>query len=1179
MGGLRRVQHAVAVIVVALAALMVPGGGPALAYSTGPVSGTGSATLGTLQPPTNVSVPSTSTGTVRVTWTSAAGTPNPSGYFITRTKTADGSTAPACGTSKTATTTGVTCDDLTVPVGDYRYTVTSVYRTWTAASAPSGSVGVTPPGTATKLVFITQPSNSTAGVVLPTQPVVAVTDVNGSIVTSASAAVSITASGVILTGCLPVTTSNGVATFSGCTMSGSGTYTLTASSFPLTSAVSTSFTVAGTAAKLGFTTSPSAATGGTVFGTQPVVSVQDSSSRTVTTSTAPITLSISGSPAGAALTCTANPKSAASGVATFSGCRIDKAGTYTLTAAGAGFTAVSAVFTITTGTATRLAFTTQPSGSSGAVPFGTQPAVSIQDDGGNTVTTSAATVGLTLTGSSGAVLSCTASAVAAVNGVAAFTGCNIDKTGTYTLTATSAGLIFSVSNSAVISAGAPAKLAFTTQPSPSTAGTAFATQPVVAVQDAGGNTTTSAAAITLTITGAPADTVLSCPLNPVAATAGVAAFSGCSINKAGTYTLTATGAGFSTASLNFTVAVGVPTKLGFTTTPTNSTGGIPFPVQPVVAIQDAGGNTMTSSTAAVTLTITTPAGATLACGTNPVTAVSGVSAFSGCSINKAGTYTLTATSGTLTAAVSTSIAITTGPAARLAFSTSPSTTPVNTVFSTQPSVVVQDAGGNPISTSTAPITLKITAPTGGANLTCTTNPKNAVAGVASFAGCKISKTGTRTLTATSGTLTAATSASFNITGGTATKLSFTTSPTASTGGAAFPSQPAVAIQDADGYTTASTASVTLSITTPAGALLSCTTNPKAAVSGVATFSGCSIDKAGTYTLTATSGSLTTAFSTTFTVAVGPAAKLAFTTSPTSSGINTVFTAQPSVAVQDAGGNTVTGSTAQVTLSITTPAGAVLSCTQNPLSAASGIAGYAGCSIDKAGTYTLTAASNGLTAAASTTFSIGGSGTATKLAFTTNPSSSTGGIAFPTQPAVSIQDSAGGATTSTASVTLSITTPAGSVLTCTDNPKAATAGTAVFAGCAVNKAGTYTLTATSGTLTSAVSASFTISVGPAAKLAFTTQPSGGASNTAFGTQPVVAVQDAGGNTVSTSTASVLLALTDKRGSPNLTCTANPLNAISGVSAFSGCNVDRVGVRTITATSNGLISAVSDPFEIT
>jgi hypothetical protein len=1179
MGGLRRVQHAVAVIVVALAALLVPGGGPALAYSTGPVSGTGSAALGALQPPTNVLVPSTSTGTVRVNWTAAAGTPNPSGYFITRTKTADGSTAPACGTSKTATTTGVTCDDLTVPVGDYRYTVTSVYRTWTASSAPSGTVGVTPPGTATKLVFITQPSNSTAGTALPTQPVVAVTDVNGSIVTTQfPTLVSITASGGILTGCLPATTVNGVATFTGCTVTLAGSYTLTASSFPLASAVSTSFTVAGTAAKLGFTTSPSDASGGTVFGTQPAVSVQDSSSRTVTTSSAPITLSITGSPAGTTLTCTVNPKSAVTGVASFSGCRIDKAGTYTLTAAGAGFTTVSASLTITTGTATRLAFTTQPSGSTGAVPFGTQPAVSIQDDGGNTVTTSTATVDLTLTGSSGAVLNCTASTVAAVNGVATFTGCSIDKTGTYTLTATSAGLIFSVSNSAVIAAGAPAKLGFTTQPSSSTAGSAFATQPVVAIQDAGGNTTASAAAITLTITGAPADTVLSCPVNPVTATAGVAAFSGCSINKAGTYTLTATGAGFSTASLNFTVAVGNPTKLGFTIQPGNSTGGIPFAAQPVVAIQDAGGNTMTTSTAAVTLTITTPAGATLACGTNPVTAVSGVSAFAGCSINKPGTYTLTATSGALASAVSTSIAITTGPAARLAFSTSPSTAPVNTVFSTQPSVVVQDAGGNTISTSTAPVTLKITAPTGGANLTCSSNPKNAVSGVATFSGCKISKAGTRTLTATSGTLTAATSATFNITGGTATKLAFTISPTAATGGAAFPSQPAVAIQDADGYTTASTASVTLSITTPAGALLGCTTNPKPAVSGVATFSGCGIDKAGTYTLTATSGSLTTAFSATFTVAVGPAAKLAFTTSPSSSGLNTVFTAQPAVAVQDAGGNTVTSSSAQVTLSITTPAGAVLSCTQNPLNAASGIAGYAGCRIDKAGTYTLTAASNGLTPAASGTFSIGGSGTATKLAFTTNPSNSTGGIAFPTQPVVSIQDSAGGATTSTASVTLSITTPAGAILTCSSNPKAASAGTAVFAGCAVNKAGTYTLTATSGTLTSAVSTSFTVSVGPATKLVFTTQPSGASVNAAFATQPVVTVQDAGGNTVTTSTASVTLAINEPQGNPTLTCTSNPMNADTGVAAFSGCRISRTGNRTLTAASNGLISAVSEPFTI-
>jgi hypothetical protein len=346
---------------------------------------------------------------------------------------------------------------------------------------------------------------------------------------------------------------------------------------------------------------------------------------------------------------------------------------------------------------------------------------------------------------------------------------------------------------------------------------------------------------------------------------------------------------------------------------------------------------------------------------------------------------------------------------------------------------------------------------------------------------------------------------------------------------------------------------------------------------VATFAGCSINKPGTYTLTATSGSLTTAASTTFTITTGPAAKLGFTTQPSGATYNTVFATQPAVAVQDAGGNTVTGSAAQVMLSITTPAGAVLTCTQNPVGAVSGIAGFTGCRIDKAGTYTLTATSSGLASAASTTFTIAG-GAATKLAFTTNPASSTGGIAFPTQPVVSIQDADGNTTTSTASVTLSITTPAGAVLTCTANPKTATAGIAAFAGCAVNKAGTYTLTATSGTLTSAVSTSFTISVGPAAKLAFTTQPSGAIVNTAFTTQPVVTVQDAGGNTVTTSTAPITLAITEQQGNPTLTCTENPKNAVFGVTAFSGCKISRTGNRTLTATSNGLTAAVSETFPV-
>ena len=116
----------------------------------------------------------------------------------------------------------------------------------------------------------------------------------------------------------------------------------------------------------------------------------------------------------------------------------------------------------------------------------------------------------------------------------------------------------------------------------------------------------------------------------------------------------------------------------------------------------------------------------------------------------------------------------------------------------------------------------------------------------------------------------------------------------------------VAVQDAGGYAVvASTVSVALTITTVGGATLTCTANPISAVSGVATFAGCGIDKAGTYTLTA-SGALTAAVSNSLTITVGSATKLAFTTNPSSSTAGTAFTAQPVVSVEDAGDKSARG---------------------------------------------------------------------------------------------------------------------------------------------------------------------------------------------------------------------------------------------------------------------------------
>jgi hypothetical protein len=553
------------------------------------------------------------------------------------------------------------------------------------------------------------------------------------------------------------------------------------------------------------------------------------------------------------------------------------------------------------------------------------------------------------------------------------------------------------------------------------------------------------------------------------------------------------------------ITVSVPTRLVFTTPPSSmATSATALATQPVITVQDVSGNTVITNTSSVTLALTTPAGATLACTPNPSAAVAGVVTFTGCRIDKVGTYTLTATDGLLTPATSSSVSITTGAASTLAFTTSPSSSTGGTAFASQPAVSVQDAGGNTVTTSVASVTLTITTPAGAA-LACSANPTNAIAGVATFTGCSISlKTGTYTLTAASSGLTNGVSASLIISIGPATKLAFTTSPSSSTAvNTSFAAQPAVSVQDAGGNTvTTSTASITLTITTPAGANLTCTANPKNAVAGVDTFAACKIDTAGTYTLTAASCGLSNGVSASLTV-FGPAAQLVFTTSASSStAVNTSFASQPVVTVQDAGGNKVSTSTASITPTITTPAGATLTCTANPKNAVAGVDTFSACKIDTAGTYTLTAASSGLSNGVSASLTV--FGPAAQLVFTTSPSSSTAvNTSFAAQPAVTVQDAGGNTvTTSTASITLTITTPAGATLACTTNPKAAVAGVDTFSACKINTVGSYTLTASSGTLTPATSNSFTITAGSATKLAFTTSPSSSTAGIAFGTQPVV-----------------------------------------------------------------------------
>ncbi len=271
-----------------------------------------------------------------------------------------------------------------------------------------------------------------------------------------------------------------------------------------------------------------------------------------------------------------------------------------------------------------------------------------------------------------------------------------------------------------------------------------------------------------------------------------------------------------------------------------------------------------------------------------------------------------------------------GPATKLVFTQQPSNSIAGAAFTTQPQVAVEDSVGNIVTTDSSTVTLAITSgtPTSGGPGALSGCTQTETSGVITFSGCKINTPGTGyKLHATDGSLTAANTAAFNITIGTATQLVFTQQPSNSTAGAAFATQPQVAVEDSVGnIVTTDSSTVTLAITsgTPTsggpGALSGCT---QTETSGVITFSGCKINTTGTgYKLHATVGSLTAADSSAFNITIGAASK--FLVTPSTSTPNAGSPFNVTLTAQDAGGNTVTSYTGPHTITwsgaTTSPAG-------------------------------------------------------------------------------------------------------------------------------------------------------------------------------------------------------------------------------------------------------------------
>jgi hypothetical protein len=422
----------------------------------------------------------------------------------------------------------------------------------------------------------------------------------------------------------------------------------------------------------------------------------------------------------------------------------------------------------------------------------------------------------------------------------------------------------------------------------------------------------------------------------------------------------------------------------------------------------------------------------------------------------------------------------TGAAAQLAFSQQPSTVVVGSVITPAITVDVEDANGNIIRTDSSAVTLSIS---GGASLGGTLTV-DAVEGVATFSNISVSSTGSLTLIASDGTLRSANSSSFTVTQstttpGTASQLAFEQEPTSTIVDAVITPPITVEVQDDDGnIVSTDDSAVTIAISSGStGATLGGTLTVNA-VNGIATFSDITVSAAGTVVLSATDGSLTSADSSSFSVAAaGVSSELAFAQQPSSATVGSIITPPITVEVEDSNGNPVDTDDSAVTLAIASgPAGATLGGTTT-VDAVDGVATFSDITVSATGTVTLSATDAALTPATSSSFSIDPIVLVpTQLAFVQQPTAVLTNTAIAPPITVDVEDAAGAiVTTNTSPITLAIASgPTGATLGGTVT-ESAVDGVATFSDITISSAGSFTLTATDGSLTQTTSSTFAVSI--------------------------------------------------------------------------------------------------------
>lgn len=691
-------------------------------------------------------------------------------------------------------------------------------------------------------------------------------------------------------------------------------------------------------------------------------------------------------------------------------------GAASATASIARGNAVTFVATVQAGIVAKIVFRTGPA--SGIVNAILSPVqIELQDAFGNLVNAvnpvtialganpSGATLGGSLTRS-------------AVDGVATFDNLALDKTGAYSLTASSGAMAPITSASFTIGAPTTATQLLLLPATPTSivlqAGAALSGQPVVKAADANG---TAVANISVHVAFARSSNPLvilgqsTLTTDASGIATGIVGVIGTPPTSAGVYTITVTSPSISGASivLAVTVQAGAASTLAIATPPSSgAVSGVALLAQPVIQIQDAFGNVTSAGALAVTAT---PSAGTASGNAVAANATTGTATFASLTLTGIGSVTLAFSATGLQSVTSGAIAMSnTMPTQLTLVPASPAsvTFQAGVAPASSPSFKVADAGGVGIAGIPVRVLTQNSVPATVSDVALTTDAN----GLVTATGNLPTTAGTYTVTATSSSISGASAAlSLTMIAGTATKLAFTV-PGATTGYSASAGQsiatPAIVVAVEDQFNnlvTTSAAPVSVAITSGAGAsgaVLSGTTS-LAAASGLATFTNLSLNlPSSTYTLTAAASGLASVVSLPIAIVTGPPAQLAFITQPTATLPGATISSFV-VRLLDQSGNLTTG-TNSVSLSVATgTSGAVLS--GATVTAVNGNATFGAFSIDREGTYTLSATGTGLTAATSNAFLMSNEHA---MAFAQSPSATqTNGFILSPQPTIQLNDGTAG----------------------------------------------------------------------------------------------------------------------------------------------------------------------------